>query len=87
MQYKNAAEILPEELLKEVQKYMDGELLYVPKASPKKEWGITSGSKNYYEERNRRIRNDFQEGMTIQQLAGKYALAVSTIKRILYQTK
>lgn len=86
MKYKNAAEILPEELLKEVQKYMDGDLLYVPKASPKKEWGIASGSKLYYIERNCRIRKDFQEGMTIQQLARQYGLAASTIKRILYQS-
>ena len=86
MKYKNAAEILPEELLKEVQKYMDGDLLYVPKTSPKKEWGIASGSKSYYIKRNCQIRKSFQEGMTIQQLSRQYGLAASTIKRILYQS-
>jgi len=31
MQYKNAAEILPEDLLKEIQRYFPGGLLWVPK--------------------------------------------------------
>ena len=31
MKYKNAAEILPERLLKELQTYTEGELLYIPK--------------------------------------------------------
>ena len=39
----NAAEILPEELLMEVQKYIDGDILYIPKVSPKKEWGWPAG--------------------------------------------
>ena len=38
MKYINAAEILPEQLLKELQKYVDGKVLYIPKASGKKEW-------------------------------------------------
>lgn len=32
MKYVNAAEILPDKLLKELQGYIDGELLYIPKA-------------------------------------------------------
>ena len=31
MKYINAAEVLPETLLKELQSYVDGELLYIPK--------------------------------------------------------
>ena len=30
MKYKNAGEILPAELLEEIQKYVQGEFLYVP---------------------------------------------------------
>ena len=48
MKYKNAADILPEGLLKELQSYIDGEILYVPKATQKIKWGAKSGSKNYY---------------------------------------
>lgn len=41
MKYVNAAEVLPEKLLRELQTYVDGELLYIPKASVKKEWGAS----------------------------------------------
>jgi septum formation topological specificity factor MinE len=30
MKYRNAAEILPENLLEEIQKYVKGDLLYIP---------------------------------------------------------
>lgn len=36
MKYVNAAEILPEKLLRELQTYMDGDVLYIPKASTKR---------------------------------------------------
>lgn len=44
MRYVNAAEILPEKLLKELQTYVAGEVLYIPKTSSKKEWGVANGS-------------------------------------------
>ena len=34
MKYRNAAEVLPERLLKEIQAYMEGEVLYIPKLLP-----------------------------------------------------
>lgn len=33
MNYINAAEILPENLIKEIQTYIDGVVLYIPKTS------------------------------------------------------
>lgn len=36
MKYENAGEVLPEELLKEIQKYAAGKLLYIPKGEEKK---------------------------------------------------
>lgn len=85
MRYKNAAEILPEDLLKELQLYIDGELLYVTKAVPKKEWGIESGSKSYYLKRNKEIRQRWGVGVPVRELAKQYSLAESTIKKIIYQ--
>ena len=85
MEYKNAAEILPERLLQEIQNYIDGDLLYVPKSSPKKDWGISSGSRHYYEERNREMKELFQSGYSILQLEKQYGLAYSTIKKIVYR--
>lgn len=84
MNYKNAAEILPEKLLKELQSYIEGDILYIPKSKPKKEWGMESGSRAYYLERNKRIREQFHEGIGIEQLAIEYGLSGSTIKKVIY---
>lgn len=85
MKYKNAAEILPEELLREIQGYIEGDVLYIPKVTPKKQWGMKSGSRLYYEERNLEMKALFQAGISIAQLEQKYGLACSTIKKILYR--
>ncbi len=87
MRYKNAAEVLPPVLLREIQYYIEGELLYIPKSETKKEWGAVSGSKKFYSERNSRIRELFHGGMPIQDLAKQFGLSGSTIKKIIYQKK
>ena len=84
MKYINAAEILPKQLLKELQTYVDGSVLYVPKVSTKKAWGTKSGARTFYQERNREIQKRFKEGYSIDALAEQYGLAYSTIKKIIY---
>lgn len=84
MKYQNAAEILPERLLKELQTYLDGGLLYVPRASSKKDWGADSGSRAFYRERNQEIKALYREGASMETLAKRYRLAESTIKKIIY---
>ena len=84
MKYINAAEILPEQLLKELQRYADGDVLYIPKASTKKEWGASSGSRIFYQERNKEIQRLFKEGYSVDALAKQYGLVYSTIKKIVY---
>lgn len=84
MKYVNAAEILPEQLLKELQSYIDGRVLYIPKASAKKEWGTASGARTFYQERNKEIQKMFKEGCSIEELTEQYGLAYSTIKKIIY---
>ena len=87
MKYKNAAEILPPGLLREVQCYIEGALLYIPKSESKQEWGAVSGSKKFYSERNSRIRALFYDGIPVEELAKKFGLSGSTIKKIIYQKK
>ena len=84
MKYLNAAEVLPEQLLKELQMYVDGEILYIPKTSSKKGWGAVNGSRIFYQERNKEIQRLYQLGTSIDALADQYGLAYSTIKKILY---
>jgi len=84
MKYINAAEILPEKLLKELQTYIEGEVLYIPKTSTKKQWGTVTGSRLFYLERNEKIQRLYKEGYSIDVLAKHYGLAYSTIKKIIY---
>ena len=85
MKYKNAAEILPPELLQEVQCYIEGELLYIPRSNSKQEWGAVSGSKKFYLERNYQIKELFHNGKSVEELAVKFGVSNSTITKIVYQ--
>lgn len=84
MKYRNAMHVLPDELLKEVQKYAAGEAIYIPKLQEKKKWGESSGARRFYKERNEKICKDFNDGIKVDSLADKYALSVESIKRIVY---
>ncbi len=84
MKYVNAAEILPKELLKEIQTHIDGDVLYIPKTSTKKEWGSVSGSREFYQKRNKEIQFLFENGYSIDALSKQYGLAHSTLKKIIY---
>ena len=87
MGYRNAREIFPEGLLKQIQRYVSGETIYIPAGEERKAWGETSGYQRYIRERNEAIRRDFSEGLSIEELMGKYALSYDSIKRIVYNRK
>ncbi|MBO5324200.1 MAG: hypothetical protein J6A88_08925 [Oscillospiraceae bacterium] len=84
MKYKNAQDILPDRLLKELQQYVSGETLYIPNAQEKKQWGETSGARSYYKQRNEQIREKHRCGIKIEALADEYNLSVDSIRKILY---
>ena len=84
MKYKNAQDVLPDKLLKELQKYVSGETLYVPNAEGKKPWGESSGARSYYRQRNAEIRQKHKAGKSINQLAEEYNLSADSIRKILY---
>lgn len=86
MKYNNAKEVLPKELMDEVQKYIQGEYLYIPKAEgTRKKWGHNSGYRRTLSIRNDEIRKAFKKGATIDELADQYYLSQNTIKKIVYQ--
>lgn len=88
MEYKNGIDLFPRELLKEIQKYVSGGLVYIPQSeSNRKGWGQLSGIKLEIHTRNFEIKQKFSIGMTISQLAIDYCLAEDTIKRIVYSKK
>lgn len=88
MSYKKADTVLPKELLDEIQKYVQGEYLYIPKSEgTKKGWGVKSGAREELVRRNNEIRKSFKEGASIDDLAEAYYLSFNTIKKIVYSKK
>lgn len=88
MKYINAEIIFPEELLKEIQTYVNGGLVYIPKPKgTRKKWGESSGSRKYLDQRNSEIRYKFSVGVTIDQLSDQFCLSNDSIKKIIYVKK
>ena len=82
MKYKNAQEVLPENIIKLIQEYMYGEYLYIPrKTENKKSWGEKSGTLKELEKRNKEIFKSYIEGSSIKALAESYFLSEASIKR------
>lgn len=84
MGYIHALEILPEALIKEIQEYVDGQVIYIPKIKSKRcKWGEKTDTKVYYKERNLEIYNSYKNGTTIIELSEKYFLTPKSIQRII----
>ena len=85
MKYVKAKAVFPESLLVEMQKYIQGELVYIPKppASYKK-WGVNTGARSTIAQRNKNMVQAFKAGTSISQLSELYSLAEDTIRKIVY---
>ncbi|GLI05432.1 MULTISPECIES: CD3324 family protein [Paenibacillus] len=85
MKYTNAKKILPEMLIIEIQKYVQGESIYIPRQEKEhKHWGSLSGGRQWLDHRNAAIRHAFKNNSSIEQLAKDYFLSIETIKKIVY---
>ncbi|AQM59329.1 CD3324 family protein [Clostridium baratii] len=88
MSYKKAQDVLPEELLKIIQEYIDGEYIYIPRKNENhKSWGEKSGIKDSLKIRNNEIYKKYLNGATINELAQEYYLSEKSIRRIIGQEK
>lgn len=88
MGYRKAEEILPMEIIELIQKYVDGENIYIPrKENQRKEWGNRTFIRQELEDRNLQIFINFQNGYNVQDLAIKYFLSGKSIQRILRKMK
>jgi hypothetical protein len=84
MKYRNASDVLPEELVKEVQKFAAGETLYFPKNTERVQWGEKSGARTFFAERNGEIRRKYLEKVSIERLADEYCLSVERVRKIVF---
>lgn len=85
MKYINATEVLPFDLLSEIQKYITGEMLYIPQPKGRKNpWGSKNGTRQEIITRNKQIKLEKVNGKSIEELMIKYNLSYDTIKKIVY---
>ncbi len=88
MKYAKAQDVLPEEIVKIIQEYVDGKYLYVPRKDENhKTWGEKSGIKNSLKVRNNEIYKKYVDGTTINELTHEYYLSEKSIRRIIGKEK
>lgn len=86
MKYVNAKILLPNALVEELQRYIQGGYVYIPAIQEqRKSWGELSGYRKELQQRNSRIMDEYQNGASIEGLAEEYCLSVHTIRKIIYQ--
>ncbi|MFC5471133.1 CD3324 family protein [Cohnella suwonensis] len=86
MIYKNGRDVIPPSLLRELQKYVDGELIYIPKLDDKRaRWGEVSGTRKLLAERNKEICRLHSDGSTIAELERRYHLTGESIRKIIFK--
>lgn len=86
MSYKNGKDILPADVLKEIQQYFAGGIIYIPMADEdRKQWGASTNSKEIIRKRNYEIKAKKNQGFTIEHLMEEYHLSYDSIKRIVYR--
>lgn len=88
MSYIKADDVLPQELLETIQKYVDGEYVYIPrKECNKKKWGENTKTRSEITIRNVNIYKKYKSGRCVKDLARRYYLSPKSIQRIILQMK
>lgn len=88
MKYNKAQNVLPKDVIELIQKYVDGEYIYIPrKVGQQKAWGEKSGARDNLIERDIRIYGKYKDGTTIAELTKTCYLSEQSIRRIIRQEK
>lgn len=88
MGYVKALDVLPREIVEQIQSYVSGEVIYIPKkAEEKAAWGERTSTRAELRERNARIYQEYLSGSSVVQLAKQYFLVEKSIQRIIRQEK
>ena len=84
MRYMRAADVLPPDLLAQVQAYIDGEYLYIPRReADRRPWGAANGRRAETLARNLEIYRRYREGISVDRLAEIYFLVPKSIWKII----
>lgn len=82
MKYVNAKVILPDSLVVEIQKYIEGGYLYIPCRLQSRRKGRKPS--DYIRHRNEDICKKYKEGYKIKDLSEDFYLSIDSIKKIVY---
>ena len=84
MSYVNAETVLPKALIQEIQRYVDGQLIYIPRKDENTlSWGEKSGLKEKMAERNQEILYHYHLGKSISQISEMYYLSEKRVQSII----
>jgi len=88
MKYINGKKVLPKPLLEQLQHYVQGELIYVPRKDNKRAgWGALNGARMMIRKRNAEICMKRETGASLQELMETYHLSEDSIRKILNNRK
>lgn len=88
MSYKNWKDFLPASLLKQLQDYIQGEIIYIPKKEQKRAgWGENNGTRLWIQRRNEEIYLHYTNGSTLHELIKTYHLSEDSIRKIIVKTR
>lgn len=86
MKYINANQILPQKLLEELQRYVQGQYIYIP-IKEKSNKNSTTSYKIELKKRDAHIYTKYLEGVNTRQLSQRYNLSESSIRRIIIKQR
>lgn len=88
MGYRKAEDFLPIEVIELIQKYVDGQNIYIPKKRDTRAmWGSGTNIRAELHARNRQIYSDYLKGKRTDELAELYYLSPKSIQRIIREEK
>ena len=86
MGYVKAEDVLPKNLIEEIQKYVSGQMIYIPRGNEKTlSWGEKNGTKEKMAERNQTIVSRYYSGETVAALSKVYYLSEKRIQGIIHE--
>lgn len=88
MGYVRAEEVLPQDIINLIQRYVEGQNIYIPRKEGNKEaWGTKTNARYDLERRNLTIFEEYQNGKNICELADSYYLSEKSIQRIIREER
>lgn len=84
MGYIRAEKVLPAEVVKLVQQYVDGQSIYIPRREDRcHAWGDGTDTRQKLDMRNEQLFREYLSGASAEELAGRYFLTEKSIRRII----